>query len=509
MVSTRFTRRVLVGFIAATTVAAGMASSGCSSEAVPSVGNGVTTDGGSVSSVARSGVWSQAFDAASLGRLSAVWGSGPDDVFVAGGDSERGAIQHFDGQDWQAMTIPDVARLNGLHGFGPADVFAVGENGGVLHYDGLAWRRLDAGTDRDLNGVWGATRDNLWIVGGEIDEGSPVLVNFDGTVFTDFAVPDNDRNASALFAVWGFGSKTFAVGSNGLIIERAGDTWRQAPTGPAADDDFLAISGTSETSMVAVGGRAEGRISVYDGTRWRTQLATGIEGLNGVYMNTPSQAIIGGGAGYLGDFNPVTNTLEREASGTDQTLHAIWGDVFGAYYAVGGNAAQSAAGIALLRTPGAAPDDTPSENDTTSSDDTTPPAVPTLDVGLSAGDTFTSLTDGDTLPLLTVGRTQVEMVLTFQARGFGVGAQVTLTGNVVRLADGIDVVNPIEQIVTLVDIGSGLSELRDHPVPIDNAAPNEVADQELLLFFVMTSRADPSISASVLRNVVASVSSRR
>lgn len=504
MASKRFIRCALVGLVAAWTVP-----SGCSSEAVPSTENGGAANNGAGSGVARSGVWAQVFDAATLGGLSAVWGSGADDVFVAGGDSEQGVIQHFDGQDWQAMTIPNVPRLTGLHGFGSADVFAVGEGGAVLHYDGIDWRELDAGTDRNLKGVWGATRDDLWIVGGDIDSGSPILLNFNGIGFAEVAVPDNDRDAFALFAVWGFGSRIFAVGSDGLIIERAGGAWRQAPTGPAADDDFLAISGTSETNMVVVGGRREGRISVYDGVRWRTQLAFGIEGLNGVHMIAASQAIIGGGAGYLGDFDPLTNTLAREASGTDLSLQAIWGDGSGGFYAVGGSDTRAAGGVVLMRTPAPATDVAPPDDDATPPDDTTPPVVATLDVGVSAGETFVPFMDGDTLTLVTVDRDQVEVVLTFRSSGFEPDGEVTLTGNVVRTADGSSVVNPITLNLTLVDVESGLAELRDLSLPIDNATPADVADQELLLFFVMTSRADPSISASVLRSVVASLPSRR
>ena len=100
------------------------------------------------------------------------------------------------------------------------------------------------------------------------DEIDPVLIHFDGETFEPVTVPENDRNASALFKVWGIGSKLFAVGEKGLIIEFDGEAWAQVSTGAQADDDFVSLWGTSEDNIVAVGGRGGARIATYDGTNW-------------------------------------------------------------------------------------------------------------------------------------------------------------------------------------------------------------------------------------------------
>lgn len=224
-------------------------------------------------------IWSVAFDAAGVGVLSAVWGSSADDVFVVGGTPSQGEIYHFDGAVWQAMRVPELPLLVWIFGFGPRDVTAVGVGGGVVHFDGVSWQRLESGTTKDLWGIWGSAPDDVWIVGG--GDGEAVILHFDGTNFTPTAMPANDRDATALFKVWGIGSKIFAVGENGLIIQyEAGapapsSSWFQVPTGADADDDFISLWGTSADNIVAVGGRSSARLAVYDGTTWTTHKPAG------------------------------------------------------------------------------------------------------------------------------------------------------------------------------------------------------------------------------------------
>ena len=294
-------------------------------------------------------VWAQAFDTKETGALSSVWGSGPNDVFVVGGTPQQGEAYHFDGRNWRVMDVPAVPLLVWVFGFGPDDVFAVGEGGGVIHYDGTSWRDLSSGTDQDLWGVWGRANDDLWIVGGTVGTGLPLILLYNGATFQQVPAPPNDRNATSLFKVWGIGSKVFAVGENGLIIELRDGTWTQVPAGAAADDDFVSLWGTSEDNIVAVGGRTSARVARYDGTSWTTQLFAEVPGLNGVFMIEPGEAIVGGTNGYVGRYDLVSGTLEGESSGTNQCLHAVWGNGIGSYYGVGGRFNDPYEGIALVR----------------------------------------------------------------------------------------------------------------------------------------------------------------
>lgn len=64
--------------------------------------------------------------------------------------------------------IPDIAanHLRDVWASGPADVWAVGDQGTVLHFDGNVWASVDAGVGaNDLYGIWGRSSAEIHIVG--------------------------------------------------------------------------------------------------------------------------------------------------------------------------------------------------------------------------------------------------------------------------------------------------------------------------------------------------------
>ena len=294
--------------------------------------------------------WRDAFDYRDAGVLSGVWGSAPDDVFIVGGTFDQGEVRHFDGKSWQKTLLSDTPLLIWVFGFGPDDVYAVGVAGTLVHYDGRSWRSVETGVDVGLWGVWGSKPNDIWIVGGDVGEGTPLILHYDGVDFVTIAVPENDRGATALFKVWGIGSKVFAVGEHGLILQFEGGDWRQVPAGAAADDDFVSLWGASEDRIVAVGGRGAARIARYDGSIWTTEKFGQTPGLSAVFMTNEQEAVVGGVNGYIGTFDSLTSSLETESTRTLECIHAIWGDGQGTFYAVGGSFSVPFSGIALVRT---------------------------------------------------------------------------------------------------------------------------------------------------------------
>ncbi len=316
--------------------------------------------------------WALAFDASETGALSSVWGSSASNVFAVGGSPGAGEIYHYDGSSWNEMEMPaGVSLLVWVYGFGPNEVFAVGEDGSAVRYDGAAWTKLETGTTEDLWGIWGATPSEMWVVGGSVGDGDPALLRFNASdnSFTPVAVPANDRSATSLFKVWGIGSKVFAVGERGLIIEYDGSSWAQVPTGANADEDFVSLWGTSEDHIVAVGGRSSARLSVYDGTSWNTIKPTGVPGLNAVFMAEAGEAIVGGTNGYVGSFDPDALALTAESAPTNQTVHALWAASPARFFGVGGRFSAPYTGLALVRVPGDASGYPQTLNPLTPSDD--------------------------------------------------------------------------------------------------------------------------------------------
>jgi hypothetical protein len=268
-----------------------------------------------------------------------------------GGDEASGQVFHFDGTAWSPIAIPSAPLLAWVFGFSATDIHVVGVDGVILHYDGADWTTIESSTTQDLWGVWGSSPDDVWIVGGSVDiDGEAVILHYDGERVQSVAVPDNDRNATALFKVWGIGDRAFAVGQNGLILQLTGDDWVQVPAGPDADDDFVALWGTSVDRIVAVGGRSTARIAVYDGTQWNTSKPSGVPGLNAISMIDPNEAVVGGVNGFVGTFDPDTEELVAESAGTNLTIHGAWADGAGRHYGVGGLFSPPYLGLALVRT---------------------------------------------------------------------------------------------------------------------------------------------------------------
>lgn len=292
--------------------------------------------------------WTEAFDASEVGFLSSVWGSAPDDVYMVGGQPGQGVIYHFDGGDWSPVSIPDSPLLIWVYGFATNDVFAVGEDGVVLHFDGGSWSAMVSGTELDLYGVWGASRDDVWAVGGDIAGGPPVIVHFDGSDWSDTPVPELDRNATALLKVWGTSdSHVFAVGQSGVILQFDGSDWKQVES--STTNDLVSLWGSGADRIVAVGGRTNAAVVAYDGSQWNSLSVSPLAGLNGVFMNSPDEAVVVGLLGTAAALNVETEAISIEDTPTALTLHAVWGDGSGTYYAVGGRSSEIPhLGVALV-----------------------------------------------------------------------------------------------------------------------------------------------------------------
>lgn len=271
--------------------------------------------------------------------LSAAWGASDDDVWVVGGDDTGGKLFHTDGASWDAVEGPAVGMLSWIHGFAADDVWATGADGAVLHYDGATWTAQDPGTTDDLWGVWGASPDELWFVGGAISGEAPTIVHHDGETFTPETLDPtaNPKAATSLFKVWGADGRTFAVGSNGLIVEHTEAGWVAHSAGPDADQDFIALHGRDAASVVVVGGRDSPRYATTDGAAWTTHKPppADVRPLSAVYAYDDDAVLVGGLYGFLGTLTPSTGAVEAFEPATDINLHAAWcGDT--ACYAVGG-----------------------------------------------------------------------------------------------------------------------------------------------------------------------------
>lgn len=148
-------------------------------------------------------------------NLKAIWGSSGNDVFAVGGISNCGLncpnnigkILHYDGAAWDETSVDGV--LYGVAGSTGNDVFAVGIAGAIFHYNGSSWSAMTSGTTQNLYAVWGSSGSDVFAVG----EGGTIL-HHDGSAWTAMT----SGSSIPLAGVWGSSSSdVFAVGYQTIL----------------------------------------------------------------------------------------------------------------------------------------------------------------------------------------------------------------------------------------------------------------------------------------------------
>ncbi len=100
-----------------------------------------------------------------LPRMSALWGSGDDDVWVLGeSPTTSTTMSQFDGHAWTSVRAP-LTHVSRLWGTNADDVWAVGDSG-VAHFDGARWSQI-VGVSGHLVSLAGSGRDDAWVGGAE------------------------------------------------------------------------------------------------------------------------------------------------------------------------------------------------------------------------------------------------------------------------------------------------------------------------------------------------------
>jgi hypothetical protein len=182
--------------------------------------------------------------------FTAVWGSSPQDIFVAGrAETGAGLVGHFDGHTWSQMTISDPASgcpspgclvpggvktgVSDLSGTSSTDVWVIGNRpiydcetcwdatGTVSHSDGSSWTNLREHDYVTFLAIWASAPNDAWILG--MDGDFPYLYHSDGTSLTlNRAVSDKYPHLRDL---WGSSpSDVYAVGPQ-VLLHYDGSSW--------------------------------------------------------------------------------------------------------------------------------------------------------------------------------------------------------------------------------------------------------------------------------------------
>ena len=257
-----------------------------------------------------------------------------DDVLAVGGADDRGAILEWTGTEWRAPVIPASAGVLWWCWVAPGGVaWAVGERGTVLTRVESGWQLVSTfGAVSDevtLYGVWGASADDIWVVGGSL--GNPniptAIAHYDGAIWTPVATDGLPQEA--LFKVWGNAADDiWAVGARGTALHYDGSSWSATATDSEAR--LTAVWGTATDDVYAVGGLGTGVVLRWDGAMW-SQFALANEELAGVWTAPGLPVYVGGNRGLLIRY-PLGSDGRATAEGADlvtplvdRDVHALFG----------------------------------------------------------------------------------------------------------------------------------------------------------------------------------------
>jgi hypothetical protein len=294
--------------------------------------------------------WNTVVDGYAPGAVFSGWAGGPDDVWLVGGERGKSVVLHFDGTSWESMDPGLNQQLWWIHGFPDGPVYVCGDGGAVARWNGTAWEQLDSGAPGTVfYGVWGATPDDMWLVGGPtptpatgVTAEGDVVLHYDGSGFQRAQIQVLlDKPASAqknLFKVWGADADTvFIVGSSGLALHYDGTSWEKVET-PTIGQALFTVTGRSATDVYAVGGEGVPVLLHWDGTAWsEIELPPAAPpAIQGVWTAPGQPVYLGGWYGFTAALT-AGGTWTVEDTGSPLAYHAVFGDGGGSVWAVGGD----------------------------------------------------------------------------------------------------------------------------------------------------------------------------
>lgn len=147
--------------------------------------------------------------------VRAAWGTPEGPVWLVGARGENYTLESADGGSvWAIKDSRSAVGFDAVWSASNGQAWAVGAGGTIRRYSTAlgVWEVMDAPVTSALHGVWGNGPDDVWIVG---DDG--VVLHWDGTAFHVARMHDRTEVAPDLNAVWGLGEELWIVG-NGVIF---------------------------------------------------------------------------------------------------------------------------------------------------------------------------------------------------------------------------------------------------------------------------------------------------
>jgi hypothetical protein len=222
-----------------------------------------------------------------IGRLQAVYGFSPNDVWVTTG----GEVIRYNGQTWgeweflfDDLNDTTFGGVNKFWGSTASDLWGVGNKGNIFHYTGNSWQKIESGTSVDIQDIWGAENPQsgeyeiLAVASfGPFIPQAKQLLSIQGTTVT--TIPDSGL-ALSLSGIWFVpGEIYYVVGDGVFYAEEIGQFWQSDTTHPLLYK--VAMRGNAANDIFITG--SFGLVSHYNGSNWYHYRGNELPNISGGY----------------------------------------------------------------------------------------------------------------------------------------------------------------------------------------------------------------------------------
>jgi hypothetical protein len=295
--------------------------------------------------------------------LSAVWGSGPNDVWIVGA---FGSVTHYDGNEWKAVPVDTHSSLFAVWGSGPNDVWTMSAPNQIVHTTGFAngtaqWSPVAPVVDQTIDPpqiggvIWGTSASDVWITGKRIgvqrdnfsyEQGWRTVIADGGTSWQP--VVQQEWVFDTVRGVWGSGpDDVWIVGSKGdglpfaLHTDGVAAAGGGVPVWTELDVQTLyslyGVWGSGPADVWAVGDKGTIRHYTANTKQWLAAPSSTTENLRGIWGSGPSDIWAVGENGTLLHYDGRTWSPATAAfsPGDKPNLYGVWGSGPNDVWAVG------------------------------------------------------------------------------------------------------------------------------------------------------------------------------
>jgi hypothetical protein len=276
--------------------------------------------------------------------LLSITGTAHGDVYAVGADPDDGRgpyVLHYDGAAWERLETGATGDLWWIS-VTPVDgaYYLAGAGGNLMQYDPATgiFESFVTPSDDIVFGVWGTDAENVWAVGGDLDneDAGGFVWRYDGSAwYAEDLSAVAAEGLPTLYKVWGRSANdVYAVGRLGLVLHFDGTRWSQAVTDTTRT--LFTVHG-NDASVVAVGGFGEAVIEELSGTSFVNRAPPMAPQLNGVFVPVAGEAVAAGNDGTIVRLTESGWQTQPVDFDTPWDFHSTWVDSGGGVWAVGGN----------------------------------------------------------------------------------------------------------------------------------------------------------------------------